>query len=48
VPGGLQAALSQRHHEIQQVALLTLHALAELGNLLVLAAEADFLPDGVA
>ena len=34
VPGGLQAALSQRHYEVQQVALLAFDALAEFGNLL--------------
>jgi hypothetical protein len=48
VLGGLQAALSQGHHKVQQVAFLAFHALAEFGNLLVPAAEADFLPDGVA
>ena len=45
---GLQAALSQRHHQVQHVAFLTVHALAEFGDLLVLAAQADFLADGLA
>ena len=43
-----ETALPQRHDHVQNVALLAIDALAQFGDLLLFAVQADFLADGFA